>query len=166
MGRGWATLPGMAAAGKPLSGDEMPDGARPCDDAIMTRFAPRILAVLAAFGLALALSTSLGAASGSARDQARATAASSAYAAYAAQLKTGTVTADTVYVWSVRWLEAEKKTKTALSAAQDHLARMRSLATEVKGRVAGGLATSAEEKAAAYYVAEAEVWLADAGGTP
>jgi hypothetical protein len=132
----------------------------------MMRSAPRLLAVLAAFGLALALSTSLGAAGGSAREQARTAAASSAYAAYAAQLKAGTVTADTVYVWSVRWLESEKKTKTAPSAAQDHLARMRLLATEVKSRVAGGLATSAEGKAAAYYVAEAEVWVADAGGTP
>lgn len=122
--------------------------------------------MLAALGLVAALSTSIGAAGASSREQARTAAASSAHAAYAALLKTGTVTADTVYLWSVRWLESEKKTKTALSAAQGHLARMRSLATEVKGRVAGGLATSAEEKAAAYYVAEAEVWVVDAGGTP
>ena len=38
--------------------------------------------------------------------------------------------------------------------------------SEVKSRVAGGLATTADEKAAAYYVAEAQVWVADAGGNP
>jgi hypothetical protein len=132
----------------------------------MKRSIPRVLGVLAAFGLAAVLSTSLRAASGSARDQARETAASAAFSGFEAQYKVGKTTADAVYLWSVRWLESEKKTKTALSAAQSHLTRMRSLQTAVKANVATGLATSAEEKAAAYYVAEAEVWVADAGGTP
>ncbi len=127
---------------------------------------PKLLAALAVFGLAAALTTSLGAAGASARDQARETAASGAYAAYDAKFKAAAVTADTMYLWSVRWHEAAKKTKGALTAAQDHLTRMRAVAAQVKTAVAAGTASSADEKAAVYYVAEAEVWVADAGGTP
>lgn len=132
----------------------------------MNRTATKLLAGFAVIGLAALFSTSIGAAGSSAREQARESAASGAYTAYEARFKTSTVTADTVYQWSVRWLEAAKKTKGALSAAQDHLARMRALSTQVKSATAAGTASSADEKGAAYYVAEAEVWVVDAGGSP
>jgi len=132
----------------------------------MVRPTPRQLLVLSVFALAAGLSTSLLAASGTAREQARETAASSAYAAYEAQLQVGTTTTDSVYLWSVRWQESEKKTKTALSAAQSHLTRMRALQKAVKAKVAAGTVGAADDNACAYYVAEAEVWVADAGGTP
>lgn len=132
----------------------------------MALSAPRLLAVVASFGLVAALPASLGAAGPSAREQARATAAASAYSAFEARLQAQTVTAETVYVWSVRQMEAEKKTKGTLVAAQDHLARMRKIAAQVKTGVAAGTMSAADEKGAAYYVAEAELWVADAGGTP
>lgn len=132
----------------------------------MKRLAPRNLLLIATFLFAAGLTTSYVAAGGSSRDQVREKAASGAYSAFEAQLKAGKGSADDLYLWSVRLHESEKKTKTTLLAAQAHLARMRSLQTLVKGNVAVGIASSADEKGAAYYVAEAEVWVADAGGVP
>jgi hypothetical protein len=132
----------------------------------MKRVAPRTILVLAAVLLAVGLTTSYVAAGGSAKDQARATAASGAYAAFEARFKSGAGTADGVYVWSVRWLDSEKKTKTPLTAAQAHLARMRTLQANVKAAVAAGTASTADQSGAAYYVAEAEVWVSEAGGVP
>lgn len=122
--------------------------------------------LVAGAALVAVLSMSPGATGAPAHDQARESAAASAHAAFEAQYNAGTSQADVVYVWSVRWLEASKKTKTTLAAAQAHLARMRTLKGQVKGKVAAGLATAGDDKAATYYVAEAEVWVADAGGAP
>ncbi len=122
--------------------------------------------MLVALVLGAGLTFSLVATGGSTKEQARLTAASGAYTAFETRLKSGNATAEVLYVWSVRWYESEKKNRTALLAAQSHLARMRGLQTTVKANVAAGTMSAADEKGAAYYVAEAEVWVADAGGVP
>ncbi|MFO0763187.1 MAG: hypothetical protein U0359_42510 [Byssovorax sp.] len=132
----------------------------------MKRALPRPVVLLTALLLSAALGTSLVFAGNNPRDQAREAAASAAYAAYEAQYANGTVTLDTVYLWSVRWMDSEKKTKAALPAAQAHLARMRALQASVKSRANVGLASGADGKASVYYTAEAEAWVVDAGGTP
>ena len=132
----------------------------------MKRPSPRTPFVLVALVLGAGLTFSLIATGGATKEQARLTAASGAYTAFEARLKAGSGTAESVYVWSVRWHDSEKKNRTALLAAQSHLTRMRSLQTTVKANVAAGTMSSADEKGAAYYVAEAEVWVADAGGVP
>ncbi len=117
--------------------------------------------------LAAALTVAGGVAqAASARDQARETAASQAFAAFQASFDGGAAPQESVYLWSVRWLEAAKKTKGAQAAAREHLTRMQALAARVKSNVAAGMATRADALASAYYQAEAEAWLADAGGTP
>jgi len=88
--------------------------------------------------------------------QARIAAAARAHALCAAQYKAGAVPADTVYLWSARWREAQGDKK----ASTEHLKRMQTLAAEVKTRHAAGAAAAAVLAAAQYYVAEAEVWAA------
>jgi len=71
---------------------------------------------------------------------------------------------DAVYVWSARWLTAERETplkgaklKTALG---DHLARMQTLEKTATDLAQTGKVPSADIEAAQAYVAEAEVWEA------
>src|SRR5689334_4801239 len=106
------------------------------------------MAMVATAGLALAGPVAAG---GSAKEQVREAAAAKAYAAFEATFNTGSTTADAVYEWSSRWQEATKRTQGALPAARAHLGRMQTLAAAVKGKVAAGLASRADEIAAAYY---------------
>jgi hypothetical protein len=74
--------------------------------------------------------------------------------------------ADTLYRWSVRWLEAEKTladSPDALTAAyQAHFDRMRALERIVEGVQRARQATIDEVSSAEYYRAEADVWLLQA----
>jgi hypothetical protein len=66
---------------------------------------------------------------------------------------------DTVYLWSVRWYESARAAGVKTAAA-DHLKRMQALETKVKTFVSSGMARAADNLAAGYYRAEAEVWAA------
>jgi hypothetical protein len=94
----------------------------------------------------------------------RVDAAAQVYTTALARWKAGTEPLDRVATWSVRWLTALReaplkgaKLKTALA---EHLARMKDLETAVADAVTAGVASAADRDAAAYYVAEAELWAA------
>jgi hypothetical protein len=94
----------------------------------------------------------------------RTDAAAKAYASSLAKWKVGTGTIDQVAGWSMRWLTALReaplkgaKLKTALA---DHLARMKDLETAVTDAVNKGTAAPVDAEAVAYFVAEAELWVA------
>jgi hypothetical protein len=73
-----------------------------------------------------------------------------------------------VYLWSRRWMEAQRdvegKKEGKLAALQGHLDRMKKLEAFVKGMYEGKLATPVEVAAQEFYRLEAERWLAQAGG--
>jgi outer membrane protein TolC len=100
--------------------------------------------------------------------QARRDAAQQAYDLTLAMYRTGKGDAEGVYRWSQRWLVAQqdmagtKAERTA--AAEAHLGRMKDLEKVAEKLVKTGLVAPLEGKAARFYVAEAEVWLAQAKG--
>jgi hypothetical protein len=87
----------------------------------------------------------------------RVQAAQQAYEVALADLDRGSGTAEDVYRWSRRWLEATKKAEGA-AATDAHLARMEALQLKVVGLVVVGLTPESAEVACRYYVAEAKVW--------
>jgi hypothetical protein len=87
------------------------------------------------------------------------TAAEQVYQGTLAGLKTGRAVAESVYTWSVRWLDAELATgKAAKQAFADHLARMTSLEADLAKSVQTGQAAPTEHAAATYFKLEAELW--------
>ena len=99
--------------------------------------------------------------------QARLGAAQDAYAlAEALYRQQGKGEPEAIYRWSHRWLTAQqalagtKAERTA--AAEAHLDRMKRLEAAAKALVKVGMTSPLDERAARYYVAEAEVWLAQA----
>lgn len=130
---------------------------------------PRLRFAIPAAVFAIAASVSLAAwsAAGSSRAQlaqARVDAASKAFAAYESAHRVGTAPADSVYTWSVRWLDAQGGVKAGAGPADEHLKRMQGLEGAVKTKAQAGMASQADAAAAAYYRAEAELWAADAHG--
>jgi hypothetical protein len=95
--------------------------------------------------------------------EARVAAAAAAFATTTARHQAGTAPADAVYVWSVRWLDAQReqplKGKALAAAAAAHLERMVALEAAVTKAVAAGAAPASDREAAAYYRAEAELWV-------
>ncbi|MCB9689719.1 MAG: hypothetical protein H6738_24450 [Alphaproteobacteria bacterium] len=73
----------------------------------------------------------------------------------------GTATAEDVYIWSLRVLQAERDLGRT-TAERDHLSRMNALNTAVQDLAAHGLVAALEVDQAAFYVAEAELMF-DAG---
>jgi hypothetical protein len=69
-----------------------------------------------------------------------------------------------VYTWSIRWLNARRnmngKKGDHNAALEDHFKRMKELQQRVTKLREGGLVSALEPSAAAWYVAEAELWLA------
>lgn len=69
-----------------------------------------------------------------------------------------------VYTWSVRWLSAQQDMKgkkdDRVAALEEHLKRMKELQQRVTKQHEGGLVSSVEPAATAWYLAEAELWLA------
>src|SRR5262249_54567420 len=69
-----------------------------------------------------------------------------------------------VYTWSVRWLSGQQdmsdKKEDRIAALEDHLKRMKGLQLRVTKQHQGKLVSSVEPAATAWYVAEAELWLA------
>jgi hypothetical protein len=112
-----------------------------------------------AITLALLLAGARPATAGSAHPTARAAAAGRVYAAALVSYAAGTLPLDTVYLWSVRWLEAERAAGTPVAAAE-HLRRMQELELRVRQRTAAGVAPALEKVAVEYYRLEAEAWAA------
>jgi outer membrane protein TolC len=98
--------------------------------------------------------------------RARLAAAQEAYDLAEALYRQGRGEPEAVYRWSHRWLTAQqalagtKAERTA--AAEAHLGRMKRLEEAAKAMVRVGTGSPLDERAAKYYVAEAEVWLAQA----
>jgi len=96
--------------------------------------------------------------------KARVAAAAKVYSATEAALKVGRGSLDQAYVWSVRWLDAERdrglRGKALARALHDHTARMKALAAAVDQQVKTGVAPATSALAADYYVVEAQLWQA------
>jgi hypothetical protein len=90
----------------------------------------------------------------------RTTAAAAAYALAETRYKTGMESIETVYRWSVRWLESQRDAKGALpaAAAAAHQQRMQALEADAKARVASGVTTPFDTTSAEFYRIEAELW--------
>ena len=69
---------------------------------------------------------------------------------------------ETVYQWSVRWLDAGRDAaagpKDVAAALNAHLERMQALETTAKAMVSAGAASRGTQVAASYFRAEAEAW--------
>jgi hypothetical protein len=98
--------------------------------------------------------------------QARLDAARKVFKVTFADLRVGMVDADTAYLWSRRWLEAERplcKTQAErIAACTAHLKRLEELRKIVVARYKVGKASASEATAFEFYVAEARVWEAEA----
>ena len=88
-------------------------------------------------------------------------AAERTYAAVRARFEAGSETLETVYVWSLRWLEAQRTARptAAAAAARDHHRRMQELCALVDRQVAAGTLDGSAASACQYYLAQAEVRL-------
>ncbi len=99
--------------------------------------------------------------SASTQGRARRDAAAKLFPIVKAEVETGQAPLDNAYLWSVRWYMAERALGNSKGAAQEHLARMRAIEALAASRVRGGVGSSTEALAAAYYVAEAELWVGE-----
>lgn len=97
-------------------------------------------------------------------------AAAKTYEATAAGYDAGTAPGQDVYIWSRRWLDAErslaKNDHHQLAALTAHWERMHTLYRKIEALYRHGSKGGEAEKyfAMRFYVAEAELFLADAGG--
>ncbi len=87
----------------------------------------------------------------------RAEAAQQTYEAALMSLDMGAGSAEEVYRWSKRWLEATRSEQ-GKAAEEAHLTRMEALQTKVSSLTAGGMLPGSAAVACRYYVAEARVW--------
>jgi hypothetical protein len=75
---------------------------------------------------------------------------------------------DRIYLWSVRWLEAEREATTQpaerTAAYEGHRKRMRLLDDSVRARLRAGAVAPVEAPAAEFYRVEADIWLRRAKG--
>jgi hypothetical protein len=89
-------------------------------------------------------------------------AAGRAFASARELYRNGRESAEVVYVWSKRWMDAARKERVATARA-DHLRRMQDLETLARQRYGAGAASQLEKLAAEYYRIEAEL---GAAGSP
>jgi outer membrane protein TolC len=93
-------------------------------------------------------------------------AARHAYEANVRAYAAGQGDAEKVYLWSRRWMEAEReqaeKKGGREAALESHLKRMKDLREAAVKRYQAGQAPQADPLGAGFYVAEAELWLAQA----
>jgi hypothetical protein len=94
-------------------------------------------------------------------------AAAQAYELAATRWQSGRGTVDEVYVWSVRWLDAQRelplKGRALAAAAAAHLARMKDLGERTRAAVAEGRSPAHDVTATTYYLRQAERWVARKG---
>ena len=88
-----------------------------------------------------------------------AAAAERAFTEARARWASGTETLDSVYVWSVRWLEADRRAhpESLPRALQAHRARVHDLCAEVDRAIRSGTAPASASTACTYYEAEASL---------
>jgi hypothetical protein len=96
-------------------------------------------------------------------------AAQKAYKACAALYDNGTaIDAEKCYLWSRRWLEAERQLAgdgdTYRAAVAEHLDRMKKLEEAARQLFEAGRGSALDVAGAAFYRAEAETWVAQAKG--
>jgi hypothetical protein len=100
--------------------------------------------------------------------QARVDAAAAAYAAAEANWKNGTVSLDTLCVWSERWYLAQRdqplKGKALADAADADLKRMQDLEALVQQEFKAGAVGTADVATVTYFRSEAELYSALAHG--
>ena len=117
------------------------------------------LAVLLVLALSLAGAVRVsGDASPSGAQRARVDAAARAWALAEADYEAGRATLDSVYLWSRRWLDAERddKGRAPQSALTAHQQRMQSLESLIRARQAQSTATALDAAAAEFYARESE----------
>ena len=92
----------------------------------------------------------------------RVAAAEKAFRSAAAAHGVGRITAEAVYAWSLRWLEAalDAAPRAAKQALADHQKRMMDLEAVVQKMFATGTASGIDADGAAYYRIEAGLWAA------
>lgn len=82
------------------------------------------------------------------------------YAQVSAKLDAGAASAEDAYRWSIRWLEAALGSGAPAGAALEaHLSRMSQVEALARKRVEMGMASPDEATAAAWFVAEARLWV-------
>jgi hypothetical protein len=89
-------------------------------------------------------------------------AASEAYKLQLMILRNGQGTYETLYRWSVRWMDAAREADPKADPVrhlQAHLDRLRELEVLAKAQFKGGLVTKAEMLAATYYRLDAQIQL-------
>jgi hypothetical protein len=88
-----------------------------------------------------------------------ATAAQRAYEAARARFASGAEQLETVYLWSLRWREAERlaRPNNAAQAKVAHRTRIRELCTQARAMVQNGSLPTSVDAACDYYAAEAEL---------
>jgi hypothetical protein len=95
-------------------------------------------------------------------DSERAALAKEGYELAVVAASAGSERVETVYEWSLRWLDAVRDTGEA-EALSAHLERMKTLETKAKALVQAGMASRLTGLAASYFRSEAEEW---ASGKP
>jgi hypothetical protein len=85
-----------------------------------------------------------------------------AYLDAVTSLELGVATPETVYLWSNRWLRAQREAapRGNADAVRAHLDRMTALRADVEPLIATGVLPAVTKVALDYYVAEAEFWVA------
>lgn len=90
--------------------------------------------------------------------------AGAAHADALSRFKSGMGSAEQVYTWSVRWLDADLRGATSSKAKKqaytDHQTRMGDLRTQVMNQVSIGAASAGAEHGAHYFAAQAALWRA------
>ena len=132
----------------------------------------RMRSVMVVFAVSLVLGTAASAAradtprTAAQLAKARVAAAAKVYAASRGAIQAGRGTVDQAYVWSVRWLDAERDQglhgKALTRALHDHAERMKALDAAVAKRVNTGMAPASDALATDYYLLEAQLWEARA----
>ena len=94
-------------------------------------------------------------------------AAHKVYEAMVQELRTGRgqANADRLYLWSRRWMEAQRdvgpKKADRIAALEAHRDRMKDLRKTAEQRYKAGQCSHAEVLSVDFYLAEAEIWLSE-----
>ena len=97
---------------------------------------------------------------------AKSDAAKATYEASFKALREGKGDAERVYLWSRRWMEAQRgvsqKKADVIAALEAHRDRMKALSKLTEQRYKAGQGSHADVLGVNYYIVEAELWLSEA----